>query len=70
MTLRNGLGLLVVVGVLGAGATVMSACERHEGPAEKAGKKIDKAADDVADAIHPKGPAEKAGRAIDRAVHD
>ena len=56
-------GLLLGVGVL-LGAV---GC-KSEGPAEKAGKKIDKIVDDVDDAIHPKGPVEKAGRAIDRAV--
>ncbi len=67
-TLRKALSAVMMVGVLGAGTMTMTACERHKGPAEKAGEKIDKAADNVADAIDPKGPAEKAGRAIDRAV--
>jgi hypothetical protein len=44
-------------------------CER-KGPAERAGEKIDRAVDDVKDAIDPPGPAEKAGKAIDRAVDD
>ncbi len=51
-----------------AASMMVSACNRHEGPAEKAGEKIDKAADKVSDTIDPKGPVEKAGRKIDRAT--
>jgi len=39
-----------------------------EGPAQRAGEKIDKAKDKVSDTVNPKGPAEKAGRSIDRAL--
>lgn len=42
----------------------------HKGTAQRAGEKMDRAADKVDDAIDPKGPAEKAGRTIDRAVDD
>jgi hypothetical protein len=42
-------------------------CE-SEGPAEKAGKSIDKGVQDAKDAISPPGTAEKAGRAVDRAL--
>jgi hypothetical protein len=55
------LGAAVAFGTVG--------CE-SKGPAERAGEKLDKAADKVSDAIHPKGPVEKAGRAVDRAVDD
>jgi hypothetical protein len=41
---------------------------REEGPAEKTGKKIDKAVDDLKDKVNPPGPMEKAGRKIDEAV--
>jgi hypothetical protein len=41
---------------------------REEGPAEHAGKKIDKAAEDLKDKVNPPGPMEKAGRKIDEAV--
>jgi hypothetical protein len=34
-----------------AAAPVLVACDAHEGPAERAGKKIDHAADRAADAI-------------------
>ena len=53
----------------------LSACEKEEGPLEKAGKSVDKAAssvkesyEDAKDAVLDKGPAEKAGESIDKAV--
>ena len=58
------LGGVVIIGSLAFAA----GCEEREGPAEKAGKAIDRAVEDAKDAIHPPGPAEKAGRALDRAV--
>ncbi|MGC4016315.1 MAG: hypothetical protein QM755_17595 [Luteolibacter sp.] len=42
-------------------------CER-KGPAEKAGEHIDKAVEDVKDAVDPKGPVEKAGEKVDKAL--
>lgn len=42
---------------------------REKGPAEKAGENLDKAAENVKDAINPKGPAEKVGEKIDDAVN-
>jgi predicted small secreted protein len=45
-----------------------AACSAHKGPAQRAGERIDKAADEVSDTVDPKGPAQKAGRAIDRAT--
>jgi hypothetical protein len=62
-TTYMGIGLLLSSTILTAG------CER-KGPVERAGEKIDRAVDDVKDAIDPPGPAEKAGKAIDRAVDD
>jgi len=38
------------------------------GPAEQAGQTIDKAVEDVKDALDPAGPAEKVGREIDEAA--
>ena len=35
-----------------AAAPALAACDAHEGPAERAGKKIDRAADNAADAVH------------------
>ena len=45
----------------------MTSCEK-KGPAEEIGEKMDKAADNVKDAVDPKGPAEKAGEKIDNAT--
>jgi hypothetical protein len=68
MQMRKTVMMTAMAGLLATSSLGMIACERHEGPAERAGEKIDKAADNVADAINPKGPVEKAGRAIDRAT--
>jgi hypothetical protein len=51
-------------GVLG-----VAGCER-KGPAERAGEKIDRAAEETKDKLDPAGPAEKAGKKVDRAVDD
>ena len=40
---------------------------RQEGPAERAGKQLDEAVDDL---TKPKGPAERAGETLDKAVDD
>ncbi len=46
----------------------IAACDR-EGPAERAGSKIDKAGDKIEDTVNPpKGPAQSTGRSIDRAL--
>lgn len=50
-----------------AGVLMFSGCE-EKGPAEKAGEKLDKAADNAADALNPKGPAEKLGEKVDKAT--
>ncbi len=61
----------IVVGliILGGGMVVTTGCER-QGPAQRAGKDIDRAVEDMKDAVHPPGPAEKAGKKLDRAVDD
>lgn len=41
---------------------------REKGPAEKAGESIDKAAENIKDAVNPKGPVEKAGEKVDKAL--
>jgi len=69
-TLRKALFAIVAVTMLATSGVAMTACERKKGPVEKTGEKIDKAMDNVSDAVNPKGPAEKAGRALDRAAHD
>ncbi len=47
-------------------ATLVSCKEK--GPAEKAGEGVDKAVENVKDAVDPKGPVEKAGEKIDEAT--
>jgi hypothetical protein len=45
----------------------LSACE-PEGPAERAGEKVDAAAERAKEAVDPKGPAERAGEKADEAM--
>jgi hypothetical protein len=45
----------------------LSACEQ-EGPAERAGEKVDAAAERAKEALDPKGPAERAGEKADEAM--
>ena len=45
----------------------LSACEQ-EGPAERAGEKVDSAAERAKEAVDPKGPAERAGEKADEAM--
>ena len=41
----------------------------EEGPAERAGRQIDRGAENLRDTVDPpKGPVEKLGRAVDRAA--
>ena len=47
--------------------SAVAACHR-EGPAERAGQKMDNAGQSLKDTIDPPGPAEKMGRSIDRAT--
>jgi hypothetical protein len=45
----------------------LGGCE-SEGPAEKAGKSIDRGVQNAKDAVNPPGPIEKAGREVDKAL--
>lgn len=54
------IGAAIVLPIMG----VLAACD-DKGPAEKAGEKIDNAAQSMKDAIDPPGPAEETGRKID-----
>jgi hypothetical protein len=49
------------------GFVSFAGCE-SEGPAEKAGKSIDKGIQNAKDAVSPPGPAEQAGRNLDKAT--
>ncbi|MGE3818560.1 MAG: hypothetical protein AB7I30_03945 [Isosphaeraceae bacterium] len=53
--------LLATLGFLGG-------CE-YEGPAERAGEKVDHTVEDLKDSVDPRGPAEKAGEAVDDALN-
>jgi hypothetical protein len=64
-TLKPLLPVLTIVAALAA----TSACTR-EGPAERAGRNLDRAGERVRDAVDPpRGPVERMGRSMDRAVN-
>ena len=47
----------------------LGACEKA-GPAERAGRSLDKAGESVRDTVDPpRGPVERLGRSVDRAVN-
>jgi hypothetical protein len=58
------------VSALLAGSMCISVGCARKGPAQRAGENIDRAVEDMKDAVDPPGPAAKAGRNIDRAVDD
>ena len=62
------LRIVAVLVIIGCASVLTSACTEDKGPAQKAGQKLDNAADKVSDTVNPKGPVEKAGRAVDRAT--
>lgn len=61
--------LFGVSSVLVGGLIFLGGCET-EGPAEKAGEKIDQDVQKAQDALDPRGPAEKLGDKIDQGVQD
>ncbi len=76
MKKRNKFYSLIIVVSLSLLIAGLWGC-KSEGPAEKAGKTIDKSvknikekAESVKDELTDKGPAEKAGEKIDEAVKD
>jgi len=53
------------------GCLLLAACEARPpaGPVERAGRSVDRAVDNLRDAVDPPaGPVERAGRAVDRAT--
>jgi hypothetical protein len=61
--MRKSLLIAAAVATLG-----LAACHQ-EGPAERAGRKLDNAGQSVSDTLNPpQGPVEKAGRKVDRAL--
>ena len=55
--------------LMSSGVFLTTGCV-HKGPAQRAGENIDRAVEDMKDAVNPPGPAQRAGRNIDRAVDD
>lgn len=60
-TIRNGVGAALAMSILVVG---LSACEKKEGPAERAGKEIDKTVEKAGQQL------EKAGQSIQDAAKD
>ena len=61
--------LLPALTVLAALAAT-TACNTREGPAERAGRSVDRAGERVRDTVDPpRGPVERLGRSVDRAVN-
>lgn len=58
--------VLLTIALFSAVAPLTSC--REKGPAEKVGESLDKAAENVKDAVDPKGPVEKAGEKVDKAL--
>ncbi len=67
MSKKRNYRIVAVAAVLFVAFATFAGCE-SKGPAEQAGKSIDKGVQDVKDAVNPPGPAEKAGRAVDGAL--
>jgi hypothetical protein len=63
------LSLTLTVGLAIGGATLLGGC-REEGPAERAGERVDRSIDRMGDKIDPDGPGEEAGEKLDRALDD
>jgi hypothetical protein len=59
---KLGVGALMLVF-----SAILVGCE-PAGPAEKAGRSLDKAGDNLKDAVNPKGPGEKLGEKLDKAT--
>lgn len=57
---------LILLSLTISGVCFISACS--EGPAEKKGKSIDNAVENLQDKIQNKGPAQKAGEKLDNAT--
>ena len=59
---KLGMGVLIFLF-----ATMLVGCE-PPGPAEKAGKDLDKGVTNLKDSVDPRGPAQKVGDKIDQAT--
>jgi len=60
--------LSLLIAVLGVSLLGLTACHQS-GPAERAGRSLDNAGQNLSDAVNPpQGPVEAAGRKVDRAL--
>lgn len=60
---------LSVVLCTGLVVIALAGC-KQEGPAERAGKELDEAAEKLGEAVEKRGPLERAGEKMDNAVDD
>jgi ABC-type oligopeptide transport system substrate-binding subunit len=58
---------LLLFGVLLGLSALLLACS-EQGPAERAGEKVDEAVESIQESLDPDGPAEEAGEQVDEAV--
>ena len=66
---RSLKSLLPALSVMAA-LVATAACENRGGPAERAGRNLDRAGERVRDTVDPpRGPAERLGRSVDRTVN-
>ena len=66
MLLYKTLSTILCAGLL---VTALGGCER-EGPMERAGRKMDEAAESLSEATRKEGPAERVGKQIDQAAEE
>jgi len=65
----NRIATLGFITVLMTGVFIATGCV-EKGPAQRTGEQLDRAVENMKDAVDPPGPAQKAGREIDRTVDD
>jgi len=68
IAMMNRMKLILCVAPLLVGSLGLFAGCEPAGPAEKAGQGVDRAVDNVGEAVNPSGPVEKAGKNLDRAL--
>jgi hypothetical protein len=66
MVIRKKISAALCTGLV---VIALAGCEK-EGPAERAGKELDEAAEKLGDAVEKRGPLERAGEKMDNAVDD
>ncbi|KEZ78121.1 hypothetical protein [Salinisphaera hydrothermalis] len=64
--MNKKISTLLIAAILGLTTLTLAACDNDDGPAEKAGQKIDNAADNTSDAMEDAG--DKASDAADDAA--